>query len=72
MNYFNGAADEIRTRDLDRGRVALYQLSYRRFTRIANAIDGAFASAVAATGKASFGRAQDRLATFRAKDQYVT
>ena len=26
----DGAADEIRTRDLDRGRVALYQLSYRR------------------------------------------
>jgi hypothetical protein len=30
LNLENGAGDEIRTRDIDLGKVALYQLSYSR------------------------------------------
>jgi hypothetical protein len=33
--FFNGAKDEIRTRDPDLGKVVLYQLSYFR-NRVAN------------------------------------
>jgi hypothetical protein len=33
---FIGAGNETRTRDLDLGKVALYQLSYARITRICN------------------------------------
>ena len=30
MRFFNGAGDAIRTRDIQLGRLALYQLSYTR------------------------------------------
>ena len=39
---FDGAGDESRTRDLNLGKVALYQLSYSRVKRSAHYIDSFF------------------------------